>query len=183
MIGTIATGLIPITAAALGAAVLMALTGCVTMDEGYRAIDWKTLVLIGGMIPMAVALERVGLVDTGAGYLADSLGIYGPRVVLAGLFLLTALFTQILSNTATTVVIAPVALTIAQSMNVEPHAFLMAVAVAASMGFASPLATPSNTLVMAAGNYRFGDYARIGIPLIILSFLASVLMLPFLFPF
>jgi di/tricarboxylate transporter len=183
MVLMIVTELIPVTAAALSAALLMVLTGCLTMDEGYRAINWKSIVLIAGMIPMAVALERVGLVDVAAKSFVETLGAYGPRAVLAGLFLLTAVFTQVLSNTATTVVIAPIGLAAAKSLGIEPYAFMMAVAVAASMGFASPVASPVNTLVMGAGNYRFSDYARVGALLIGLSMIAAVIALPIIFPF
>jgi di/tricarboxylate transporter len=102
---------------------------------------------------------------------------------MAGLFLLTSLFTQFISNTATSVVVAPVALTAAASLGVEPYAFLMAVAIAASMAFATPVASPSNTLVMGAGNYRFGDYIKVGTPLIFITLIATVIFLPLLFPF
>ena len=183
MVVLIATELVPVPAAALAAALMMVLTGCLKMDEGYRAINWQSIVLIAGMIPMAIALERVGLVDAAAKSFVATLGDFGPRAVLAGLFVLTAAFTQVLSNTATTVVIAPIGLAAAKSLDVEPYAFMMAIAVAASMGFASPVASPVNTLVMGAGNYRFADYARVGGALIVLCLVAAVIVLPLLFPF
>ncbi|NNE67205.1 MAG: SLC13 family permease [Pyrinomonadaceae bacterium] len=183
MVVLIVTDVVPVTAATLSAALLMVLTGCLTMDEGYKAISWKSIILIAGMIPMAAALESVGLVDMAANSFVGTLGAYGPRAVLAGLFLLTAVFTQVLSNTATTVVIAPIGLAAADSLSVEPYAFMMAVAVAASMGFASPVASPVNTLVMGAGNYRFGDYARVGGIMIVISGIAAVIALPVIFPF
>jgi di/tricarboxylate transporter len=103
--------------------------------------------------------------------------------VLAGLFLFTSLFTQVLSNTATAVLVAPIALAAAHELGVRPYAFLMAVAIAASMAFASPVASPVNTLVMGAGNYRFSDYIRLGIPMILLTLVGAMLLLPLLWPF
>jgi di/tricarboxylate transporter len=115
--------------------------------------------------------------------MVDSLGQWGPLAVLVGLFLLTSVFTQILSNTATTVLVAPIALAAAQELGVQPYAFMMGVAVAASMAFASPVASPVNTMVMGAGDYRFGDYVLVGIPLLVVTLLLSVLALPLLWPF
>jgi di/tricarboxylate transporter len=103
--------------------------------------------------------------------------------VLGGLFLVTSLFTQVLSNTATAVLIAPLALAAANNLGVQPQAFLMGVGVAASMAFASPVASPVNTLVMGAGNYRFSDYIKIGTPMLLISLIAAMLVLPMLFPF
>lgn len=174
---------VPVATATMLAGLLMVLAGCLTMDAAYNAIDWKSIVLVAGMLPMSTALEKVGLVDLVAQGFVDTLGTMGPLAVLAGLFLLTSLFTQVLSNTATTVVIAPIGLAAAMRLDVQPQAMLMAVAVAASMAFASPVASPTNTLVMGAGSYRFSDYIKVGLPLILLMLIASVLVLPLLFPF
>ena len=169
MIFLMITNWLPLTAIALSAALVMVLAKCLTMDDAYNAINWKSIVLIACMIPMSIALEKVGLIDLAANGLVDVFGRYGPLAIMAGLFLLTSVFTQFISNTATTVVVAPVALASAQMLGVEPYAFLMAVAIAASMAFATPVASPSNTLVMGAGNYRFGDYIKVGTPLIFFS--------------
>ncbi|MEJ2750697.1 MAG: SLC13 family permease [Anaerolineae bacterium] len=131
---------LPIAAASMLAALAMVLTGCLTMDEAYQAINWPSVVLVAGMLPMSVALEKVGLVDAAAAELIDVIGGLGPIAVLVGLFLLTSVFTQVLSNTATTVIVAPVALAAAQTLSIQPYAFLMAVAVAASMAFAIKIA-------------------------------------------
>lgn len=173
----------PTAQAGMLAALLMVLTGCLSMDEAYQAIDWKSIVLIAGMLPMSTALEKAGLVDIAAHGLVNMLGDIGPLAVLGGLFLLTSLFTQFLSNTATTVIIAPIAIVTARDLGVEPYAFLMAIAIAASMAFATPVASPVNTLVMGAGSYRFTDYMKVGIPLIFIALLAVILVLPLLFPF
>jgi di/tricarboxylate transporter len=183
MILMMITGWLPLVAVALAASLAMVLTKCMTMDDAYNAIDWKSLILIAGMIPMSIALEKVGLIDLAANGLSNFFGPYGPVAVMGGLFLLTSLFTQFISNTATTVVIAPVALTAAASVDVEPYAFLMSVAIAASMAFATPVASPSNTLVMGAGNYRFGDYIKVGTPLILFTLLTTLIIVPILFPF
>ena len=177
------SGVTSLAAAALLAALLMVLSGCLTMDEAYDFIDWRSLFLIAGMIPLSTAMEKAGVVAAAADGLVNSLGALGPLAVLAGLFLFTSLFTQFLSNTATTVIVAPLAFAAAVALNVQPHAFLMAVAVAASMAFATPVASPTNTLVLGAGNYAFSDYAKVGIPLIFITLLLVVLVLPFLFPF
>lgn len=183
MLFMLVTGIVPAVIGAMIAALFVVLTGCLTMDEAYDAIDWKSLVLIAGMLPMSTALESVGLVDMVANGLTESLGMLGPLAVMAGLFVLTAGFTQVLSNTATAVLLAPIALTSAQAMDVAPYAFLMAVAMAASMAFASPVASPVNTLVMGAGQYRFADYLKVGVPLMVVTFIASMIALPILFPF
>jgi len=173
----------PLVTASMLAGLAMILTRCVTIDEAYDAVDWKSIVLIAGMLPMSIALERVGLVSLVATGLTDNLGAIGPALVLGGLFFLTSLFTQVISNTATTVLIAPIALAAATQLNVSPYAFMMGVAVAASMAFASPVASPANTLVMGAGNYRFIDYIKVGVPMIFITLIVTMLVLPLVFPF
>ena len=177
------TNLIPLATASMLAALVMILTGCLTIDDAYDAVDWKSIVLIAGMLPMATALENVGLVDLAAQGFTQGLGNYGPIIVLGGFFLLTALFTQVLSNTATTVLLAPIALASSIQLGVQPYAFLMGIAIAASMAFASPVASPANTLVMAAGHYRFSEYIKVGIPLIFITLVISMLAIPLIFPF
>jgi len=174
---------VSVATASLLAALLIVLTGCLSIEDAYKTIDWKSIVLIAGMLPMSIALSKTGLVDLAAEAFTAQLGGFGPTAVLGGLFLITSLFTQVLSNTATTVLIAPIAIVTASTLNVEPHAFLMSVAVAASMAFASPVASPVNTLVMGAGDYKFADYLKVGLPMILLSLIISVILLPILFPF
>nr|MBN1229133.1 SLC13 family permease [Anaerolineae bacterium] len=183
MLVLIVTGITSVATASLVAALAMVLTGCLTMDEAYESVNWKSIVLVAGMLPMATALEQVGLVNLVADGFVDVLGDFGPRIVMMGLFLLTTLFTQVLSNTATAVLIAPVALATANRLGINPYAFLMAVAIAASTAYVTPVASPVNTLVMGAGNYRFIDYAKIGIPLVVVVMLFTMVALPFLWPF
>ncbi len=182
MLVLLVTNTVSVAAASMLAGLAMILTGCLSIDDAYASVDWKSIVLIAGMLPMSTALENVGLVEAAAAGLTGLFGTMSPLVVIAGLFLITSLFTQVLSNTATTVLIAPIALATAQNLGLRPYAFLMAVAVAASMAFASPVASPTNTLVMGAGNYSFKDYIRVGLPLILLTMLISILVLPLLWP-
>ena len=175
-------GWLPLATTAMIAAFLMIISGCLNMKQAYNSVDWKSIVLIAGMLPMTTALQKVGLVDIGSNWVASTLGGLGIMPTLASLFLITSLFTQVISNTATTVLIAPVALSLALQLGYQPQAFLMTVALAASTAYATPVASPVNTLVMAAGNYRFKDYAKVGIPLIFISMLITVLLLPILWP-
>lgn len=177
------SGWVPVVAAALLAALAMVVTGCLSMDEAYEFIDWRSIFLIAGMIPLSVAMEKTGVIDVVATSMVDWLGVYGPLAVLGGLFMLTTIFSQMLSNTATTVIIAPLGLAAATALAVQPQAFLIAVAIAASMAFTTPVASPTNTLVMGAGNYRFGDYAKVGLPLVFIALVEVLLFLPLLFPF
>jgi di/tricarboxylate transporter len=180
MILLVAFNVFDLSAASLAAALLLILTGCLTMDEAYESIDLKSLFLMAGMLPMGTALEKVGLVDVLASGMIATVGQSGPLLIMVALFVLTVCLTQVLSNTATTVLLAPLALAAAQGLGVQPHIFLMAVAVAASAAFATPLASPVNTLVVSAGNYRFTDYARVGVPLIVLCLVVVLLVLPLL---
>jgi di/tricarboxylate transporter len=175
--------IVNVASISLTAALAMVLTGCLTMDEAYTAIDWKSIVLIAGMIPMSTAIQKVGLADVISNGFTNYLGDYGAYAIMIGLFLLTSAFTQVISNTATTVILAPIAFTIAGQYGVRPQAFLMTVAIAASMAFASPIASPVNTLVMGAGNYGFRDYIKVGLPLLALMMIVTVVGVPMFFPF
>lgn len=173
---------VPNLVAVMLAAAGMVLTRCVQMDEAYGAMNWQTLVLIAGMLPLARALEVTG----GAELLVDSLAAVsqelGPRSMLAGLFIMTSVLSQFISNTATTVLIAPIALSLALNMDVSPAAFLMTVAIAASTVFATPFASPVNTLIVGPGNYRSGDFVRLGIPLQLISLVVTIVLAPIVFP-
>jgi di/tricarboxylate transporter len=184
MIVTLMFGWLPLVTTALIAALAVVLTGCLSMDDAYKsAIDWKSLILIAGMLPTATALEKVGLVGEIATLMQTSLGGADPRLVIGALFIVTAVFTQVLSNTATAVVIAPIAMETAAQLNLSPAPFLMTVAIAASMAFASPVASPTNTLVLGAGEYKFIDFVKIGVPMLILSFIVAIIAIPIFFPF
>lgn len=179
---TMTTGLLPNAIAVLAAALAMVVTGALPMKRAYRAIDAGTVVLIAAILPMATALEVSGGLDALVGWLVGALGGAGPLLVMAALFLLTSAFSQLISNTATTVLIAPVAYAAATDLGVSPQAMLMAVAVAASTAFATPVASPVNTLVLTSGRYRFRDFVRVGLPLVALTMLATLLVVPLFFP-
>lgn len=174
--------IVPTVIAALLAAVAMVLTRCLSMEDAYRGINWESIVLIAGILPMATALDKTG----GMALIVSSLGglaVYGPLVMLGALFFITSAFSQVISNTATTVLVAPIALQLALAMEVSPYPFLMAVAIAASTAFATPIASPVNTLVLGPGRYRFGDFFKVGISLQVLLLLAALVLIPLFFPF
>ncbi len=176
------TNWLPLATTALLAAFLMVISGCLKMKDAYNSVDWRSIILIAGMLPMATALQKTGLVQVGTDWMASTLGGLGDLPTLAALFLITSLFTQVISNTATTVLIAPIAFSLAIRLGYQPQAFLMLVAIAASTAFASPVASPVNTLVMGSGNYRFSDYLKVGIPLIFISMAITIFLLPLLWP-
>ena len=175
-------GILPSAMAVLLVAAAAVLTGCLSSEDAYRSISWQSLILIACMLPMAQALEKSGGVQFVAGLMNDYLGPLGPRFVMAGLFLLCSLFSQFISNTATTVIVAPIALEAAAQAQLAPHAFLMAVSVAASCAFATPVASPVNLLVMEPGRYKFMDFVKVGLPLQLLVLVVSMLLLPLFFP-
>jgi di/tricarboxylate transporter len=168
--------------AVLLAAVAMVLGRCLDMDQAYRAINWESVVLIAAILPAATALDKTGGMALIVAQLGR-VGEYGPVAMIAALFLLTSVFSQVISNTATTVLIAPIALGAALQMGVSPYPFLMTVAVAASCAFATPIASPVNTLVYGPGAYRFGDFFRLGALLQAVVFVITLLVVPALFPF
>lgn len=184
MVVAMVTNVIPTVTAVLVASVLMVVTGCLrNMEEAYNSINWETVVLIAAMLPMATAFKNTGAASLISNGLIHQLGPFGPYALLAGVYFSTSLLTLFISNTATAVLFAPIALNAAQGMGVSPYPFLFAVAIAASLCFASPFSTPPNALVMQAGRYSFMDYVRIGTPLQIIMGIVFVFLLPLLFPF
>ena len=173
----------PVTSVLL-AAVLMVITGCVrSVEAAYKTINWQTIVLFAAMLPMSIALEKTGVSEMISSSIVTGLGGSGPRVLLAGIYAATSVMTIFISNTVTAVLMAPIALQCAMQIGVSPVSFMFAVAVAASMCFASPFSTPPNALVMSAGQYTFMDYVKVGLPLQILMGAVMVFVLPMLFPF
>lgn len=172
------TGLVTTVMAVLIAGMVMILGGCLNIEQAYRAINWESVVLIAAMLPMSTALEVTGGAAFIAQGLVTTLGSLHPLVLMAGIFILTAGFTQVISNTATTVLVAPIALQAAVDLGVSPYPVLMIVAAGASAAFLTPIASPVNTLVLTPGGYRFGDFMRVGLPLLLIFGLASVLLAP-----
>lgn len=176
--------LIPAVMTVMLAAMAMVLTRCVRhVDHGYRSVNWQTIVLIACMLPMATALEKTGGIQFISEGLVETLGAIGPVAVMAGLYAITSLFSQFISNTATAVLLYPVAILTAQQLGINPTPLVMAVAFSASMAFATPVATPPNAMVMAAGRYQFADFLRVGVPLQLLIAMAILALLPRFFPF
>jgi di/tricarboxylate transporter len=176
------TGLVPNVQAALIGCLLMGLLGVINLESAYRSIDWKTIVLIVGMLPFSLALQRTGGVDLMAEGMMAVIGGAGTRVVLATLFIITATLGLFISNTATAVLMAPVALALAKDFKASPYPFAMIVALAASTAFVTPVSSPVNTLVVTPGNYTFGDFVRIGAPFAVIVMVVCVLLVPWLLP-
>ncbi len=181
-VGLMISGLVPPVIAAFIGCLLMGAFRCVDLESAYRAINWQCLILIVGMLPFATALQKTGGIDLVVQGLLALTGGDSPRLVLASLFLLTALVGLFISNTATAVLMAPVAMATASQLGLSPYPFAMTVAVAASAAFMTPVSSPVNTLVLVPGQYRFTDYLRLGVPFTVLLLLVCVLVLPWLFP-
>jgi di/tricarboxylate transporter len=175
-------GIVPNVQAALIGCLLMGALGCVDFTSAYRSIDWKTIVLIVGMLPFSIALERTGGVDLAAEGLRNLTAGADIRFVLATLFVITALLGMFISNTATAILMAPVALAVSHELNASPYPFAMIVALAASTAFMTPVSSPVNTLVVAPGRYTFGDFVRIGVPFSIVVLIVCVILVPRLLP-
>jgi di/tricarboxylate transporter len=175
-------GWVPISIAAVTGAALMVLTGCLTMDEAYRFIEWRAVFLIAGMLPLGVAMEQTGTAQFVAEGVVSAVGRFGPLAMLAGLYILTTLATQVMPNAAVAVLLAPIALSTATDLGISPFALMMVVAVAASASFLSPVAHPANVLIMGPGGYRFADYIRVGLPLTIVVLVVVLLVLPLFWP-
>lgn len=182
MVVAVVSGWLPLAIAAIAAATLMVLTGCLHMDEAYQAIDWRAVFLIACMLPLGIAVAQSGTAHYLATGMVNLTSSQGPTALLAGFFALTALASQFLPNAVVIVFLAPIALNTAVSLNLSPHALLMVVAIAASASFMSPVAHPANALIMGPGGYRFNDYLKVGIPLALLVMLVTLVVLPLFWP-
>lgn len=186
MIASMVFDIIPIApvTAIMTAGLLTVLAGAFrNVEAAYKTINWESIVLIAAMMPMSIALEKTGTSALISHSLVESLGTMGPTVLLCGLYFTTSLLTMFISNTATAVLMAPIAMTSAMEIGVSPYPFLFAVTLGASMCFASPFSTPQNALVMHAGGYKFSDYVKVGLPLQIIIGIVMTFILPMLFPF
>lgn len=173
----------PVTAVII-AGLLTVFSGCFrNVEAAYKTINWESIVLIAAMMPMSTALEKTGASALVSQGLVESLGSMGPTALLAGIYFTTSLMTMFISNTATAVLMAPIALVAARQVDVSPYSFLFAVTLGASMCFASPFSTPPNALVMKAGGYTFMDYVKVGLPLQIIIGVVMTFVLPLLFPY
>jgi di/tricarboxylate transporter len=182
VIGVVLLGWLPIAIAGIAGATLMVITGCLPMDEAYRNIEWRAVFLIAGMLPLGIALEQSGTAQFLAEGMVNLVGDYGATALLAGLFILTSIASQFMPNPVVTVIMAPIALTTAADMSLNPYALMMVIAIAASAAFMSPVGHPANVLVMGPGGYRFGDYLKAGIPLTIVVLLVTLIVVPLVWP-
>jgi di/tricarboxylate transporter len=182
VVGLMISGVVPNVQAALIGCLLMGVLRCVNLVSAYRSIDWKTIVLIVGMLPFSTALQRTGGVELVADGMMSVIGGAGTYGVLASLFGITALLGMFISNTATAVLMAPIALALAKDLQASPYPFAMIVALAASTAFMTPVSSPVNTLVVTPGNYTFGDFVRVGVPFSVIVMIVCVLMVPLLLP-
>lgn len=182
-IGVAVLGWMPIVASSLLGCAALVMLRCLRPEEAYAAIDWRVIVLLAGVLPLGIALQKSGGADWVAQHALGWLSGYGPLVTLAAIYLLTALMTEVMSNNAAAVLVVPIAISTAESMGVDAKPFLVAVAFAASTSFATPVGYQTNTMVYTAGGYRFADFPKIGIPLNLLFWVMAVMLIPRYFPF
>ena len=184
MIVLMVTGWAAPVTAVLIATLLTVLTGCFRkVEDTYKTINWESIILIAAMMPLSTALEKTGVSAMVSSSLVETLGGFGPYALLAGIYFTTSLMTMFISNTATAVLMAPIAMVAAQQLGVSPYSFLIAVTLGASMCFASPFSTPPNALVMKAGHYTFIDYIKVGLPLQVIIGIVMTFVLPLIWPF
>jgi di/tricarboxylate transporter len=179
---SVMAGWLPIYIAAVIGATAMVVTECLTMEEAYRAIEWRAIFLIAGMLPLATAMEDSGAARLLAELTMDMLGPHGVWWVIGGLYVVTAIGTMIIPTAALVVLMSPVVLSASSDLGIAPHTAMMAVAMAASASFSTPISHPANVLVMGPGGYRFADYLKLGLPLTVLVFVVAMLLLPWLWP-
>jgi len=175
-------GKAPISVAAVVGGSVMVLTGCLNMEQAYRAIDWRAIFLIAGMLPLGTAMQETGAATYLAGQVMTLLGDAGPWPVIMGLYVLTAMATMIIPTAALVVLMSPIVLSAMADMGLQPETAMMAIAMAASASFTSPISHPANILVMGPGGYRFIDYLKVGVPLTIVVFITVMVLLPILWP-
>ena len=179
--GTVAAatlGVLPIVGSAILGSVLLVLTGCLTLEEAYQAIEWRVIFLLGGILPLGIALESTGAARLLSSLLVDTVGVWGPVAMVSVFYLLTSLLTEAMSNNATAALLAPIAISAAAALDVDPRPFLVAVTFAASASFMTPVGYQTNTLIYGPGHYRFTDFLRVGTPLNLLFWLIATLLIP-----
>ncbi len=183
MIALLVFKIVPGAIAALIAAGIILITGCVPITKAYKGISWISVVMIAAMIPMGIALQKTGTAELIANGLVNSLGSLHPIVLLGGVFLLTTTFSQVINNSATAVLMAPIVIIAANTLSLSAAPFMIAVAISASTAFLTPVGTTTNAMVMTAGGYKFIDYVRVGAPLLLLFLITTLLVVPLIWPF
>ena len=183
VLASAAAGWLPITVTAVVGAVAMCLTGVINLDQAYRAIEWKVLMLLVGLLPLGTAMQKTGAADLLAANLVGTLGLFGPVALLSGLFLMTSCMTALMSNTATAALLTPIAISAASSLQIDPRPLLVAVTFGASTAFMTPMGYQTNLMIYSAGRYEFKDFLRVGAPLNLACWLMATLLIPYLWPF
>jgi di/tricarboxylate transporter len=179
---SVMAGHVPIAVAAVVGGSIMVLTGCLNMEQAYRAIDWRAIFLIAGMLPLGTAMQETGAAAYLATQVMDILGDAGPWTVIGGLYVVTAMATMIIPTAALVVLMSPIVLSAMGDLGLQPETAMMAIAMAASASFTSPISHPANILVMGPGGYRFVDYLKIGVPLTLVIFVVVMVVLPIFWP-
>ena len=183
MIALLVLKIVPGSIAALISAGIVVITGCIPISKAYNSISWTSVIMIGAMIPMGIALQKTGTAALIAHNLVSYLGQIHPIMLLGGIFLLTTAFSQVINNSATAVLMAPIAMIAATTINLSPEPFMIAVAISASTAFLTPVGTTTNAMVMQAGGYKFIDYLKVGTPLLLLFLIVTLLLVPVIWPF
>jgi di/tricarboxylate transporter len=178
----VTVGVIPVPVALLIGAILMVLSGALSMEEAYQSIEWKSVFLIAGMLPMGVAMEVTGTAQLMADWIVSLIGGWGPMAVLVGIYVMTGLLTEVMSNAAATVLVTPIAIDAALQLSADPRAFVIGVVLAASTSFLMPIGHQVNVIVFGPGGYKFSDYTRVGVVLNMVLLLVVILTLPLIWP-
>lgn len=175
--------IVPGAIASLISAGIILLTGCVPISKAYKGISWTSVIMIGAMIPMGIALQKTGTAQIVANGLVNYLGVINPVLLLAGIFVLTTAFSQVINNSATAVLMAPIAVISASTLQISPEPFMIVVAISASTAFLTPVGTTTNAMVLTAGGYKFMDYCKVGAPLLLVFLVLTLLLVPIFWPF
>lgn len=183
VIGVAAFGIFPITLTAVAGAIIMVTLGSIKPEDAYKAIDWKVIFMLAGVLSMGSALEKTGGAELIGESVVELFGAFGPQVVLSAIFALTFLLTNVMSNNAAAALLAPIAISIAAGLDVDTRPFLMAVTFAASLSFMTPMGYQTNAMIYNPGNYRFTDFLKVGTPLNLIYWILATIMIPILFPF
>ena len=183
IIATAALGIFPIMISAIIGSVLLVLIKSITLEEAYQAIDWKVIFLLGGILSLGVALEKTGTALYASNKMVETIGTLGPFAIVAVIYLLTSVLTNIMSNNATAILLAPVAITVAEAMGINSRPLLVAVTFAASSSFMTPVGYQTNTMIYGVGQYRFSDFLKVGTPLNIIFWILAIIFIPVFFPF
>lgn len=183
VVATAALGIVPIVVSALTGAVLLLLTGCLTTEEAYQAVNWKVIMLLAGVLPLGVAMEKTGAAMLIADALLKGVGDLGPIAVLSGFFFVSMMLTNVISNQATAALLVPVVFQAAETLDVSARPLLIAVTFAASLSFMTPVGYQTNTLIYGPGQYSFSDFTKVGTPLNLVLWILATLLIPVFWPF